>query len=63
MKRRDLLRTSAAAVGGGAAAVAGLTLTGDAGATTALTLDVAGDSATVRVEQVQHMNTPIRWRW
>ena len=51
MKRRDVLRTSAAAVGGGAAAVAGVTLTGDAGATTALTLDVAGDSATVGADE------------
>ena len=47
MRRRDLLRTSAAAVGGGAAGLALTQLAGDASATTALTLDVSGDSATV----------------
>jgi len=51
MKRRDVLRTSAAAVGGGAAGLALTQLAGDATATTALTLDVAGDSATVGADE------------
>jgi hypothetical protein len=51
MRRRDLLRVSAAAVGGGAATVAGLQATRDASAQTALTLDIAGDSATLGVDE------------
>lgn len=51
MRRRDLLRVSAAAVGGGAATLAGLQATRDASAQTALTLDIAGDSATLGVDE------------
>ena len=51
MRRRDLLRTSAAAVGGGAAGLALTQLAGDARAETALTLDVIGDSATLDADE------------
>jgi len=47
MRRRDLLRASAGAVGGGAATLAALQLVGDANAQASLTLDIAGDSATL----------------
>ena len=50
MRRRRLLRVSAAAVGGGTATLAGLRATGDASAQTTLTLDIAGDSATLGAE-------------
>ena len=51
MKRRELLRVGAAAVGGGTLVGTGLTLDETAGATTALTLDVAGDSATLGADE------------
>jgi len=48
MRRRQLLRALGAAAGGSAATFAGLTVaTGESGAQTALTLDVAGDSASL----------------
>jgi len=52
MKRRDVLRTSAAAVGGGAG-VLGVTrwLGGDASAAASLTLAVTGDSTTVGTDE------------
>jgi hypothetical protein len=51
MKRRRLLRVSAAAVGGGAATLAGLQAAGESAAQTALTLSIAGDSATLGADE------------
>jgi len=52
MRRRDLLRASAAAVGGAGATAGVVTLAGDdASAQTALTLSIDGDSATLGPEQ------------
>ena len=47
MNRRTLLRGAAAALGGSAATAAGLSVASEGAAQTALTLDVAGDSATL----------------
>jgi len=47
MTRRTLLRLGAAAVGGAGATAAGVTVAGSATGQTGLTLDVAGDSATI----------------
>jgi hypothetical protein len=47
MNRRTLLRLGAAAVGGSAATAAGVTVAGSATGQTGLTLDVAGDSASI----------------
>lgn len=47
MRRRHLLRASAAAVGGGAGTLALVSLGDDADAQTALTLSIEGDSATL----------------
>jgi hypothetical protein len=47
MNRRTLLRLGAAAVGGSAATAAGLSVATESAAQTALTLEVAGDSATI----------------
>jgi hypothetical protein len=47
MHRRTFLRLSAAAVGGAGATAAGLSVATESAAQTALTLDVAGDSATI----------------
>ena len=47
MNRRTLLRVAAAAVGGGAATAAGLSVATESAAQTGLTLDVAGDSAEI----------------
>jgi hypothetical protein len=51
MKRRALLRASAAAVGGGTAALGAVQLAHDASAQAALALDVAGDSATLGADK------------
>jgi len=51
MKRRDLLRASAAAVGGGGATLGVVTLATDADAQAALTLAVTGDSATLGADE------------
>jgi hypothetical protein len=51
MKRRDLCRYVAVGVGGGAATLAGLQAAGESAAQTALTLDVAGDSATLGADE------------
>ena len=52
MRRRDLLRASAAAVGGAGATAAAVALAGDdASAQTALTLSIDGDEATLGPEQ------------
>lgn len=52
MKRRAMLRASAAAVGGAGATVGAVALAGDdASAQTALTLAIEGDSATLGPEQ------------
>ena len=51
MKRRALLRASAAAVGGGGAAFGAVQLASDASAQAALALDVAGDSATLGADE------------
>jgi hypothetical protein len=50
MNRRTLLRVAAAAVGGGAATAAGLSMATESAAQAALTLDVAGDSATIATD-------------
>jgi len=50
MNRRTLLRGAAAALGGSAATAAGLSVASEGAAQTALTLDVAGDSATISTE-------------
>ena len=50
MNRRTLLRLGAAAVGGSAATAAGVTVAGSATGQTGLTLDVAGDSATLATD-------------
>ena len=47
MNRRTLLRLGAAAVGGAGATAAGVTVAGSATGQTGLTLDVAGDSASI----------------
>jgi len=47
MNRRALLRVAAGVLGGGAATAAGLSVATESAAQTALTLDVAGDSATI----------------
>jgi hypothetical protein len=51
MRRRDLLRASAAAVGGGAATAGLVSLAGDSEAQAALTLEVTGDSATLGADE------------
>jgi hypothetical protein len=50
MRRRQLLRASAAAVGGGAATAGLVSLAGDSEAQTALTLSIDGDEATLGPE-------------
>jgi len=47
MNRRTLLRVAAGVLGGGAATAAGLSVATESAAQTGLTLDVAGDSATI----------------
>ncbi|MDB2293695.1 hypothetical protein PM085_15670 [Halorubrum ezzemoulense] len=51
MRRRDLLRASAAAVGGGGATLGLVALADDADAQAALTLEVTGDSATLGADE------------
>jgi len=51
MRRRALLRASAAAVGGGAATAGLVSLAGDGEAQAALALDVTGDSATLGADE------------
>lgn len=51
MRRRALLRASAAAIGGAGATAGLVTLAGDSEAQTALTLDVTGDSATLGADE------------
>ncbi|MDB2226189.1 hypothetical protein PM023_16200 [Halorubrum ezzemoulense] len=51
MRRRDLLRASAAAVGGGGATLGLVSLAGESSAQAALTLDVTGDSATLGADE------------
>jgi hypothetical protein len=67
MKRRTLLRTSAAAVGGSAAALAGVELASDeASAETALALDIAGDSATVGTDEsvtALRLSADVEWAY
>jgi len=50
MNRRALLRVAAGVLGGGAATAAGLSVASESAAQTALTLDVAGDSATLATD-------------
>jgi len=50
MHRRTLLRVAAGVLGGGAATAAGLSVASESAAQTALTLDVAGDSATLAAD-------------
>ena len=51
MRRRDLLRTSAAAVGGGGATLGLVSLADESSAQAALTLAVTGDSATLGADE------------
>ena len=51
MRRRDFARYVAVGVGGAGATLAGLQAAGDADAQAALTLDVAGDSATLGADE------------
>jgi len=64
MRRRRLLRVSAAALGGGAATLAGLRATDSASAQTALTLDIAGDAATLgAAESVTALTLAVDVEW
>ena len=67
MKRRTLLRTSAAAVGGSAAALAGVELASEeASAETALALDIAGDSVTLGSDEsvtAVRLSADVEWAY
>jgi len=66
MNRRALLRVATAAVGGGAATAAGLSVATESAAQTGLTLDVAGDSAEIgtggSVSEVQ-LDLDVEWAY
>jgi len=66
MQRRTLLRVAAGAIGGGAATAAGLSVATGGAAQTALTLDVAGDSASIGTDgsvfEVQ-LDLDVNWQY
>ena len=64
MRRRDLLRASAAAVGGAGATAGLVTLAGDTDAQATLTLDVTGESATLGAdESVTALTVSVEVEW
>ena len=66
MKRRDLGRYVAVGVGGAGATLAGLQATDEAAAQAALTLDVAGDSATLGADEsvtALSLSVDVNWQY
>jgi len=66
MNRRTLLRLGAAAVGGSAATAAGVTVAGSATGQTGLTLEVAGDSASIGTDgavSAVTLDIDIEWQY
>jgi hypothetical protein len=66
MNRRTLLRLGAAAVGGSAATAAGLSVATESAAQTGLTLEVAGDSATIGTDgsvSAVRLDVDVEWAY
>jgi len=66
MNRRALLRVAAGVLGGGAATAAGLSVASESAAQTALTLDVAGDSATLATDgsvSAVSLDLDVEWQY
>jgi hypothetical protein len=66
VNRRTLLRLGAAAVGGSAATAAGLSVATESAAQTGLTLEVAGDSATIGTDgsvTAVRLDVDVEWQY